>query len=51
MVFTHKLVAVFNKDISSGIVLNALAHIPLGLKAKLGADLLKLDIYKEKKQP
>lgn len=48
MVFTHKLVAVLNKDISSGVALNALAHMALGLGAKLGADTLKLDAYKEK---
>jgi hypothetical protein len=48
MAFNHKLVAVLNKDISSGVALNALAHMTVGLGAKLGADLLKLDIYKEK---
>ncbi len=48
MVFNHKLVAVLNKEIASGVALNALAHMTLGLGAKVGADLLHLDIYKEK---
>ena len=48
MVFSHKLIAVLNKDISSGVVLNALAHMTLGLGAKLGTDPLNLDVYKEK---
>lgn len=48
MAFTHKLVAVLNKEIASGVALNALAHMTLGLGAKVGAVPLLLDIYKDK---
>ncbi len=48
MIFTYKLVAVLNKEITSGVALNALAHMTLGLGAKIGSDPLHLDTYKEK---
>ena len=47
MTFENKLVAVLNKDIESGIVLNALAHMSIGLGAEVGKNLLQLDNYKD----
>jgi len=35
MIFTHKLVAILNKEIASGVALNALAHMTIGLGAKV----------------
>lgn len=48
MAFSNKLVAVLNKELPSGIALNALAHMTLGLGAKVGVDPLRLDLYKDK---
>ncbi|MCE2716140.1 MAG: DUF2000 domain-containing protein [Pseudomonadota bacterium] len=48
MTFSNKLVAVLNKELPSGVALNALAHMTLGLGAKVGSDRLHLDIYKDR---
>lgn len=48
MTFSNKLVAVLNKELPSGVALNALAHMTLGLGAKVGSDALHLDIYKDR---
>jgi len=48
MQLTHKLVAVLNKDLPTGVVLNALAHMTIGLGADLGKPTLHLDTYKDK---
>jgi len=48
MTLSHKLVAVLNKDLPTGVVLNALAHITVGLGANLGQQALQLDTYKDK---
>lgn len=47
MNFTHKLVAVLNKDIDPGVAMNALAHMSVGLGADIGKDLLRLDTYQD----
>lgn len=44
-IFENKLVAVLNKDLEPGVALNAVAHMTLGLGAKLGMPLLRLDNY------
>ena len=41
----NKLVAVMNKSLDSGIVMNALAHISLGLGASLGVSQAELVNY------
>lgn len=48
MELTHKLVAIINKDLPSGVALNALAHMTIGLGASLGKAPLRLDDYKDK---
>lgn len=48
MNFTHKLVAIINKDLEPGVAMNALAHMVLGLGAHLSPSPLKLDIYVDK---
>lgn len=48
MTLTHKLVAIINKDLPTGVALNALAHITIGLGANLGETALLLDTYKDK---
>jgi hypothetical protein len=45
MTFTHKLVAVLNEKIEPGVVMNALAHMCIGLGAHVGKDALKLTTY------
>lgn len=45
--FTHKLVGVLNKQIETGVALNALGHICLGLGSQLEKDTLRLDNYKD----
>ncbi|MCE3230320.1 MAG: uncharacterized protein K0R76_1076 [Alphaproteobacteria bacterium] len=47
MIFENKLVAVLNKDLEPGVVLNALAHISIGLGAEIGKSSLRLDDYKD----
>ncbi len=36
MNFENKLVAILNKDVEPGVVLNALAHMSVGLGAAVG---------------
>ena len=47
MTFENKLVAVLNKEVESGVVLNALAHMTIGLGAAVGKDLLQLNDYRD----
>jgi hypothetical protein len=47
MTFENKLVAVLNKDVEPGVVLNALAHMSIGLGAQVGKPHLRLDDYKD----
>lgn len=48
MEFTHKLVAILNKELPTGVALNALAHMTIGLGAQLGTTPLRLDTYQDK---
>lgn len=41
------MVAILNKELPSGVVLNALAHITIGLGAKLNKEQLLLDNYQD----
>jgi len=45
--FENKLVAIINKDLESGVALNALAHMSIGLGAQLGKNILRLNDYKD----
>ncbi len=45
--FEHKLVAVLNKNIETGKLMNALAHMCIGLGAALGQPLLRLTHYQD----
>lgn len=45
MSFTHKLVAVMNEKIESGIIMNALAHMTIGFGSKIGMEPLRLTNY------
>ncbi len=45
--FKNKLVAVLNKSIEPGKVMNALAHMCIGLGASLGKEELRLTDYKD----
>lgn len=45
--FKNKLVAVLNKNIEIGKLMNALAHMSIGLGAAIGKDLLRLTHYKD----
>lgn len=45
--FTNKLVAVLNKSIETGKVMNALAHMCIGLGAVIGKEALRLTDYKD----
>lgn len=47
-ILTHKLVAIVNKDIPTGVGMNALAHMSIGLGAELGKENLRLDNYQDK---
>jgi hypothetical protein len=46
-VFENKLVAVMNKSIEPGKLMNALAHMCIGLGASLGKDPLRLCDYRD----
>ncbi len=48
MSFTNKLVAVINQDIPTGIAMNALAHMTVGMATELDYDMLKLDDYEDR---
>lgn len=45
--FSNKLVAVLNKSIPSGNLMNALAHLCVGFGAKIGQEPLRLTNYKD----
>ena len=45
--FTHKLVAILNKEIEQGVATNALAHMSLGMGAFIGKESLQLCEYKD----
>lgn len=45
--FKNKLVAVLNKDIEPGKIMNALAHMAIGLGAVIGKDALRLSDYRD----
>lgn len=45
--FQNKLVAVLNKSIPSGNVLNAVAHMCMGFGASIGAEDLRLTNYQD----
>lgn len=47
MKFENKLVAILNKDIETGVAMNALAHMAIGLGAHLGKDPLHLETYRD----
>ncbi len=47
MGFVNKLVAVLNKDVETGVALNALGHIAIGLGTKLNTKTLHLDDYSD----
>lgn len=47
MKFTKKLVAVLNKSIEPGKVMNALAHMCIGLGSAIGQTELRLTPYKD----
>lgn len=46
-VFTNKLVAIVNKDIETGIAMNALAHASIAMGAKIGVEALRLENYED----
>ncbi|MBI2792256.1 MAG: DUF2000 domain-containing protein [Gammaproteobacteria bacterium] len=46
--FENKLVAVMNKSIETGKIMNALAHMCIGFGAGLGRDVLNLVDYQDK---
>ena len=48
MELSHKLVALLNKDVPTGVAMNALAHMSIGLGAQVGKDDLLLDNYQDK---
>ncbi len=47
MSFENKLVAVLNEKIAPGTILNALAHMCIGLGAELGKEALRLSYYED----
>ena len=47
MTFSNKLVAVMNKAIEPGIVMNALAHMCIGFGAEIGKERLHLTDYRD----
>lgn len=46
--FPNKLVAILNKTLEPGVVMNALAHMVVGLGAQVGGKDLQLDNYQDK---
>jgi hypothetical protein len=48
MPFENKLVAIVNKEIESGVAMNAIAHMTIGLGAQLDNESLRLNDYQDK---
>lgn len=48
MIFENKLVAVMNKSVNPGTIMNALAHMSIGLGADVERESLRLDTYMDK---
>ncbi|MBA3813206.1 MAG: DUF2000 domain-containing protein [Alphaproteobacteria bacterium] len=48
MSFENKLVALVNKEIETGVAMNAIAHMTIGLGAQLNHELLRLNDYQDK---
>lgn len=48
MSFDNKIVAVMNKSVEPGVVMNALAHASIGLGARIAPLDLRLDTYIDK---
>lgn len=46
--FENKLVALVNKEIETGVAMNAIAHMTIGLGTQLNNELLRLNDYKDK---
>jgi hypothetical protein len=46
--FEHKLVAILNKQIDTGVAMNALGHMAIGLSSTIEKPLLRLDTYEDK---
>jgi hypothetical protein len=46
--FENKLVALINKEIDTGIAMNAVAHMTIGLGSQLNPDLLRMNDYQDK---
>jgi len=45
--FKHRLVAVINKSVASGVAMNALAHLSIALGAQLNPETLHLIDYRD----
>lgn len=48
MSFENKLVALVNKEIETGVAMNAVAHMTIGLGAQLNNEALRLNDYQDK---
>lgn len=48
MSFENKLVALVNKEIDTGVAMNAIAHMTIGLGTQLNHEILRLNDYKDK---
>lgn len=46
--FENKLVALVNKEIETGVAMNAIAHMTIGLGTQLNNELLRLNDYQDK---
>lgn len=48
MSFENKLVALVNKEIETGVAMNAIAHMTIGLGTQLNNEVLRLNDYQDK---
>jgi hypothetical protein len=48
MLFENKLVALVNKEIETGVAMNAIAHMTIGLGTQLNNETLRLNDYQDK---
>lgn len=46
-VFTHRLVAILNKDIELGVAINAANHAAIAMGTRIGAQALHLENYQD----